>query len=271
MNGPGRAACSIGLVAALVWGGAHAQASLGDAARSRYEATILELLGEPSGRAFLEVLRAIEGEYLGAADPAVLLEGALRGLVDALDDPYVRYLDIKDLVTEVAARRDPDVIVTATLGDLGYVRVRSFDSERTGERFGTELDALLVRGVRGLVLDLRGNDGGLVLTGLQVLDRLLPDGVLDYRSSPRGPLSLGFANPRATALPVAVLVDAGTASTAEIVRAPSRRTVARAYTAGSPPARGWGRRASRCRTAVNCAWSPSPGRCRTAAASTVGA
>jgi C-terminal processing protease CtpA/Prc len=186
-------------------------------AEPRYESTVDALLDDPAGRAFLEAYRAVTRSYLGEAEPNALLDGAIRGLVAALDDPYVTYLDAEEASLDAPRRRDPNVIVTATLGDLGYLRVLSFDSERAGERFSTELDALIVRGVRGVVLDLRGNDGGFVLTGLQVLDRFLSDVVLGYRSTGQGALPLGFANPRALGLPLAVLIDGDTASTAEIV------------------------------------------------------
>ena len=183
----------------------------------RFEAMLTELLEEPAGQAFLEAYRAILREYRGEVDVDRVLEGALRGMVAALDDPFVRYLNTQEVLEASLARRDPNVIETGVVGDLGYLRVTSFDSERAGERFATELDGLLVRGARALVLDLRGNAGGLVLPGLQVLDRFLEDGVLGYRMGPRTRVPLGFANPRAVALPVAVLVDGDTASTAEIV------------------------------------------------------
>ena len=176
-----------------------------------------ELLEEPAGQAFLEAYRAILRDYRGDVDAERLLEGALRGLVGALDDPYVGYLSPEEVLEDALVRRDPNVVVTGIVGDLGYLRVTSFDSERAGERFGTELDGLLVRGARALVLDLRGNGGGLVLPGLQVLDRFLSDGVLGYRTGARSRVPLGFANPGAVELPIAVLVDGATASTAEIV------------------------------------------------------
>lgn len=183
----------------------------------RYDPVVADLLGDPAGRALLEAYRLLTRDYLGEADSAILLDAALRALVDAVDDPYVTYLDAEAAALVAEARRDPNVIVTAALGDLGYLRVLSFDSDRAGERFSTELDALIVRGARAVVLDLRGNDGGFILTGLQVLDRFLADVVLGYRRDGQGVLPLGFANPRASSLPLAVLVDADTASTAEIV------------------------------------------------------
>lgn len=187
------------------------------AAAPRLDRAVAELLEEPAGQAFLEAYRAILGDYRGDVDAERLLEGALRGLVAALDDPYVRYLSPEEVAEDALARRDPDVVVTGVVGDLGYLRVTSFDSERAGERFATELDGLIVRGARALVLDLRGNGGGLVLPGLQVLDRFLSDEVLGYRVGARTRVPLGFANPNAVVLPVAVLVDGATASTAEIV------------------------------------------------------
>lgn len=199
--------------AAAAWGAVPAQGPI----ELSYDTTLDALLDDPAGRAFLEAYRAVTRSYLGEAEPDALLDGAIRGLVAALDDPYVTYLDADQAALEAPRRRDPNVIVTAALGDLGYLRVLSFDSERAGERFSTELDALIVRGVRGVVLDLRGNDGGFVLTGLQVLDRFLSDVVLGYRSTGQGSLPLGFANPRSLSLPLAVLVDGDTASTAEIV------------------------------------------------------
>lgn len=183
----------------------------------RFEVTVADLLEEPAGQAFLATYRSILDDYRGDIDAKRLLEGALRGLVAALDDPYVRYLTPEEVVADVRTRRNPNVVVTGAVGDLGYLRVTSFASERAGERFASELDGLLARGVRALVLDLRGNGGGLVLPGLQVLDRFLSDVVLGYRIGARTQVPLGFANPSAVAVPVAVLVDGGTASTAEIV------------------------------------------------------
>ncbi len=184
---------------------------------TRLTAVITELLSTAEGRAMLEAYQAILRDYAPGADRVAVLEGAIRGMVEALDDPYVSYLDPAETLVAAVKARDPNVVVAAMMGDLGYLRLLTFDSVRSGERLSTELDALLLRGARGLVLDLRGNDGGFVLTGLQVLDRFLADVVLGFREGPTGRTPLGFANPRSVTMPLAVLVDSDTASTAEIV------------------------------------------------------
>lgn len=194
---------------------------------ARYEGVVTDLMSTPEGLAFLEAFRAIRRDYLGVADAETLLDGALRGMVDALADPYVRYLDADELDDERRTTRGPASIVALALGDLGYLRLESFDSERAGESFLAEIEILTQRGVRAVIVDLRGNAGGLVLGGLQVLDAFLSDVVLGYRATRFGQVPLGYANPRSETLPLAVLIDRDTASTAEIV-AGSLQTYARA-------------------------------------------
>lgn len=183
----------------------------------RYEAVLRELVATPAGRAFLETLLLIEREYLYTTDTDTLLRGATAGLIEALDDPYSRYIDPE----AAAARRageTPDVLVDEVmLGDVGYVRIRDFDGENVGASVGGAVEAHLAGGALGFVLDLRGNTGGSILQGLQVLDRFLADGVLGFRRVRGVSVPIAYANPRSVTKPLVVLVDETTASTAEIV------------------------------------------------------
>ncbi|NDC53933.1 MAG: S41 family peptidase [Planctomycetia bacterium] len=95
-----------------------------------------------------------------------------------------------------------------------------------GDHTLEDLDAALAAiasadGVRGLVIDLRGNPGGLLSVAVEICDRFLETGVIV--STRRGG---GAAEPRRAApgqvlagVPVAVLVDGLTASAAEVVAA----------------------------------------------------
>jgi carboxyl-terminal processing protease len=108
---------------------------------------------------------------------------------------------------------------------VAYLRLTGF-GERTVEEFDAALASIgAAEMVRGLVIDLRGNPGGLLAPAIEVCDRYLDDGVivsLRGRSADRDP---GLDTRRArlgTALaevPVAVLIDGLTASSAEIVAA----------------------------------------------------
>ena len=108
---------------------------------------------------------------------------------------------------------------------VGFVRITSF-----GERTAAELDAALATiaaapALRGLVIDLRGNPGGLLTAAVDVCDRFLDDGLI-VSMRRRGAGRVDVMEPRRATpgavlagVPIAVLVDGLTASAAEIVAA----------------------------------------------------
>jgi C-terminal processing protease CtpA/Prc len=181
-----------------------------------YQEVVREMLESPAGLAFLDALIAVQREYLYGVDRDALFEGATAGLVEALGDPFSRYLDAEDAE---AARQigATSAVEVAKVGDIGVIRIGTFEGDVVGARFSIALDALLAGGARGLVLDLRGNSGGSILQGLQVLDRFLTEGELGYRRVRGVSVPIAYANPRAISNPLVVLVDRDTASTAEIV------------------------------------------------------
>jgi carboxyl-terminal processing protease len=109
----------------------------------------------------------------------------------------------------------------------GYVRVAAFQAD-TAADFERVLDGLqaqsggdtLGKGLRGLVLDLRSNPGGLLTSAVQIADDLLDSGKI---VSTRGRIAISDAQFSATpgdrmhGAPVVVLVDAGSASAAEVL------------------------------------------------------
>jgi len=105
--------------------------------------------------------------------------------------------------------------------DVGYVRIHLFQ-DGTHHEFLETLAKLSSQGpLRGLLLDLRGNPGGLVEEAIQVADELLPEGLL-YTARHRGQVVEVVRTKSGDVLektPLVVLVDAGTASSAEIVAA----------------------------------------------------
>ena len=103
---------------------------------------------------------------------------------------------------------------------FGYVRVSSFQAG-TAADFAKQLDALQEGApLRGLVLDLRSNPGGLLLGAVQIADELLDKGGI---VSTRGREAMGDSRFDATpgdrlhGAPLVVLVDAGSASAAEVL------------------------------------------------------
>lgn len=100
---------------------------------------------------------------------------------------------------------------------VGYVRITLF-----GEKTATELQRALAflrqQGAEALVLDLRGNPGGLLEAAVEVSSRFLRRGVVVYEVDAGGDEKRFSVRPRlAVDEPLVVLVDEGTASAAEIV------------------------------------------------------
>ncbi len=101
---------------------------------------------------------------------------------------------------------------------LADVELSGFTSGAHGE-VRQAIDAALRKGAKGIVLDLRGNGGGLLDEAVLVSSIFIPEGPVvstDGRTRPRHVFqATGDAIP--TRIPVVVLVDSGTASSAEIV------------------------------------------------------
>jgi carboxyl-terminal processing protease len=103
---------------------------------------------------------------------------------------------------------------------VGYVRINRF-AQTTGAELEKALASLRQQGMKQLMLDLRGNYGGLLSQAVEVLDQLVPQNKRvvytrgrinsanqDYYTSERVKLADG---------PIVVLIDHGTASASEIV------------------------------------------------------
>jgi len=100
----------------------------------------------------------------------------------------------------------------------GYIRIMLFSS-RTAKELRAAVKELQALGMTRLVVDLRGNGGGLFDAGIDVASEFLPDGVVLYQLE-KGGTEKTFTvtgSGSYTDRPLVLLVDGGTASAAEIV------------------------------------------------------
>jgi len=107
----------------------------------------------------------------------------------------------------------------AVNAETGYVKLSKF-SATTGDELHEALKDLKAKGVRKLILDLRGNSGGYLQEAIAVADEFLPDDKLIV-------YTMGLHRPKQIAkstsegiwdnLPVVILIDEGSASASEIV------------------------------------------------------
>jgi carboxyl-terminal processing protease len=101
---------------------------------------------------------------------------------------------------------------------IGYVQLTSF-TDGSGAELRTQVQRMLTGGAKALILDLRGNGGGLLDEAVNVASIFIPDGTIVTTKGRSQPTDVYTAKGGAipTSIPMAVLVDRGTASAAEIV------------------------------------------------------
>jgi len=99
----------------------------------------------------------------------------------------------------------------------GYIKITRFGSE-TDINFGKALDELKAQGMTGLVIDVRNNPGGLVTECIKLADRFIEEGQpilhIDYKDEDNR--KTYFAEAGALDLPLAVIINEGSASASEI-------------------------------------------------------
>ena len=95
----------------------------------------------------------------------------------------------------------------------------TYFSERTGDETVAALRNVLASGAKGIVLDLRDNPGGLLDSAVTVASQLLEDGIVLYALDSNGNKETWDIEPGglATEVPLAVLVNANSASASEVV------------------------------------------------------
>ncbi len=105
-------------------------------------------------------------------------------------------------------------------GGVGYISQNGF-SDGVGADFRRRVAELKQQGMKTLVLDLRGNGGGLMNEAVEIVSALVPKGSVVVSAQGREPGAdytlKTTKDPIDTKIPVIVLVDSGSASASEIV------------------------------------------------------
>lgn len=187
---------------------------------------IAPIAGSPAERAGLR-----RGDRLLAVDGKAIVDPSIEKVVKlvrgdagtSLRLTVSRPSEERELVVNLTRERIKlQSVRNAELGGdgIGYLQITQF-SQRTADEFRDALTNLEDRGMRALILDLRNNPGGLLDAAIDVSDLFFAKGELVAYTQGRTPESreefLAAGNHRERTYPVAILVNGGTASAAEIV------------------------------------------------------
>jgi hypothetical protein len=176
---------------------------------------------------------------LGNADVESFLEFSVAGQLDNWSS-YLSPLEYEEMTTSLQggdSGASRTVLAADLPGNVAYLRVSHF-AESTVQEIVEQLTQQTKPAPTGLVLDLRGNPGGLLAAGVKTVDLFVAEGMLlshqgrsadscrQYQAQPGDPFE------STERLPIVVLVDGLTASAAEIV-AGSLKELGRAVVVGS--------------------------------------
>ena len=100
---------------------------------------------------------------------------------------------------------------------IGYIQIQEFD-DVTVDQFADALATCKGSGMKGLILDLRGNPGGNLSTVCEISRRILPKGMIVYTEDKYGKREEYTCDgEHPLGMPLVVLVDANSASASEIL------------------------------------------------------
>ena len=102
--------------------------------------------------------------------------------------------------------------------NIGYLRITSFD-ENTYKEFKENLSNLKEKGIKGLVIDLRDNPCGLLDVCVDIADDLIGEGTIVYTKDNSGKKEYYKSDKNELDMPMAVLINVGSASASEILTA----------------------------------------------------
>ena len=103
------------------------------------------------------------------------------------------------------------------MGEIGYLQITSFD-EVTVDQFAAAYEDLKKSGMKGLIIDVRSNPGGLLTSVLGISRQILPKGLIVYTEDKYGQkneYSCDGANE--IDIPLVVLINGNSASASEIL------------------------------------------------------
>lgn len=129
------------------------------------------------------------------------------------------YRESTEEILEIDVERR-NVILPSIEGELledgiGYIQITEFQSE-TAEQFETMVNALKEQGMQGLIVDVRANPGGLLSAVRDILDLVLPKGLLVYTEDKYGNRQELTSDASCMNIPMVVLIDENSASASEI-------------------------------------------------------
>lgn len=174
---------------------------------------------EEAGMLKGDIVTAVEDWELNGEEVSDVVE-KIKGEEGTRVNVTVYRESVKDYITLNMERRkveNPTVSYEMLSDHIGYIQVTDF-YDVTKNQYIMAIEDLDSQGMEGLVVDLRDNPGGLLSAVVDMLDYMLPQGLLVYTEDKNGNITSQFesSDRHQFTKPVTVLVNGNSASASEI-------------------------------------------------------
>ena len=187
-----------------------------------YLTIISPMPGSPAEAAGLKAadrVVMIDGKDMTGIDPSVALKSVLgpAGTEVILTIQRGEENEILEFTITRATIDLPSVEGKMLDNNIAYISISTF-GENTTDLLKESLNELLANDPKGLIVDLRYNTGGYLITAIEVISQFIPEGIVMYEVEGDGTETEFEALPGglATEIPLVVLVNEGSASASEI-------------------------------------------------------
>ena len=172
--------------------------------------------GEQAGLKKGDVLKAIDGEDVTEKETSDIASMIRESDKDSVTLTIQRNEETKEIKVEIRDVEIQTVSHEMLDDETGYIRISEF-SEVTSNQYKKAFEDLQDKGMKKLVVDLRDNPGGLLTAVCDVLRQILPEGLIVYTEDKNGKKEEEKCDGKSEfAMPLAVLVNGGSASASEI-------------------------------------------------------
>ena len=144
--------------------------------------------GSPAAEAGVQpddILYKVKGEEVTGMDLNLVVSDLKGEEGTDVEASFMRGTDVLDLTLTRRSIEVPTVEYRLITDKIGYISISEFD-DVTDDQFIAALDDLNSQGMENLIIDLRDNGGGLVDVTCNILDELLPEGLIVYTEDKYG-------------------------------------------------------------------------------------
>ena len=164
-----------------------------------------------------DILHTVNGNSLENFNLDQLIEWIQNNESDQIQIQVLREGESEPITLDITRENMETATVAWEMLDdqIGYIAVSVFDLV-TVQQFQTAIDTLQAQGMKGLVIDLRDNPGGVYEAVVSMLDYILPEGLLIYMEDKNGNGDKAYSDAEhQLTVPYAVIINENSASASE--------------------------------------------------------